>query len=86
VTRLERLIDEQIVRTLLEKVAVEMAREFLANETFRRTLQEMILRRSRTLVEVLLADEKETRKRKSDPYRSERTRPGAVTPEPSPHP
>jgi hypothetical protein len=61
-TRLGRLVDEQIARTVpgtisvaVEKAAEEFAREVLADEAFRRTLHEMIRRRSQALLDALLA-------------------------------
>jgi hypothetical protein len=63
-TRLERLVDEQIAKTVpatlsvaVEKAAEAFAQEVMADEEFRRTLHEMIRQRSQALLAILLADE-----------------------------
>ena len=61
-TRLETLVDHHVGATLtasiglaVEKVAAEIARDALADETFRRLMRELIQRRAAALLEELLA-------------------------------
>jgi hypothetical protein len=61
-TRLEGLVYHHVDATLtasiglaVEKVAAEIAREALADETFRRLVRELIQRRAAALLEELLA-------------------------------
>jgi hypothetical protein len=73
-TRLERLIDEQIARTVpgtisvgVEKMAEELAKEFIADPAVRQLIHETVSRRAQELLRRLLAEEapaKETKRRK----------------------
>jgi hypothetical protein len=61
-TRLERPVDHHVGATLtasiglaVEKVAAEIARDALADETFRRLMRELIQRRAAALLDELLA-------------------------------
>ena len=58
---LERIVDERVGQTLVgavspavERMAEEIAREALADETFRRTVRELVRRRSQELLDRLL--------------------------------
>lgn len=69
-TRLERLVDEHVGATFtatiglaVEKVAAEIARDALADETFRRLLRELIQRRAAALLEELLGPNGTRRRR-----------------------
>ncbi len=69
-TLLERLVErrtgEALVATVgiaVEKVAEEIAKEALADESFRRTLRELVQRRSQALLDELLGGNGTTRKR-----------------------
>jgi hypothetical protein len=71
-TRLESLVDEHVGVTLtatiglaVEKVAAEIARDALADETFRRVMRELIQRRAAALLEDLLAPNGTRRRRRS---------------------
>jgi hypothetical protein len=64
---LERLVEQRTSETFLasigvavQKVAEEIAKEALADETFRRTLRELVQRRSVALLEELLDGERRT--------------------------
>jgi hypothetical protein len=69
--RLERLVDQHVGATLtatiglaVEKVAAEIARDALADETFRRLLRELIQRRAAALLDELLAPNGARRRRR----------------------
>ena len=69
-TRLESLVDDHVGATLtasiglaVEKVAAEIARDALADETFRRVMRELIQRRAAALLEELLAPNGTCRRR-----------------------
>ena len=58
---LEKIVEERVGQTLVgtvsvavDRVAEEIAREALADETFRRTLRELVRLRSQELLEQLL--------------------------------
>ena len=58
---LEKIVDERVGQTLVgtvsvavDRVAEEIAREALADETFRRTLRELVRLRSQELLDELL--------------------------------
>ena len=56
-TALERLVNErvdQVLAAAVEKIAEEIAREALADETFRQTLRVLVQQRSKALLEELL--------------------------------
>jgi uncharacterized membrane protein len=60
-TPLERIVDQQVrptsvgtVSVAVERAAEEFAREMLADEEFRRSLRELVRRRSRALFDRLL--------------------------------
>jgi uncharacterized membrane protein len=60
-TLLERIVDQQVRQTsvgtvsvAVERAAEEFAREMLADEEFRRSLRELVRRRSRALFDRLL--------------------------------
>ena len=60
-TLLERIVEERVGQTLVgtvsvavDRVAQEIAREALADETFRRTLRELVRLRSQELLDELL--------------------------------
>jgi hydrogenase maturation factor len=62
-TLLERIVEQRTGEVLVasvgvavEKVAEEIAKEALADETFRRTIRELVQRRSRELLDELLGD------------------------------
>ena len=62
-TLLERIVEERVAQTLVgtvsiavERVAEEIAREALADETFRRTIRELVRLRSQELLDRLLRD------------------------------
>ncbi len=59
-TLLERIVDQRAgqavvgtVSVAVEKIAEEIAREALADETFRRAIRELVQRRSRELLDRL---------------------------------
>ena len=69
--RLEGLVDHHVGATLtasiglaVEKVAAEIARDTLADETFRRLMRELIQRRAAALLEELLAPNGTRRRRR----------------------
>ena len=73
-TLLEKIVDERVGQTLVgtvsvavDRVAEEIAREALADETFRRTLRELVRVRSQELLDELL---------RNGPARDGRSRPG----------
>ena len=60
-TLLEKIVEERVGQTLVgtvsvavDRVAEEIAREALADETFRRTLRELVRLRSQELLDELL--------------------------------
>lgn len=60
---LERIVDERVGQSLvgsvsvaIDRIAEEIAREALADETFRRTIRELVRRRSEELLDRLLRD------------------------------
>ena len=60
---LERIVDERVGQSLVgsvsvavDRIAEEIAREALADETFRRTIRELVRVRSQELLNRLLAD------------------------------
>jgi len=60
-TLLERIVEERVGQTLdgtisvsVDRVAEEIAREALADETFRRTIRELVRLRSQELLDRLL--------------------------------
>ena len=62
-TLLERIIDERAGQTVVgtvsvavERMAEEIARETLKDETFRRTLHELVRRRSQAILDRLLGN------------------------------
>lgn len=62
-TLLERIVEQRTGEALVasvgvavEKVAEEIAKEALADETFRRTIRELVQRRSQELLDELLAN------------------------------
>ena len=64
-TLLERIVEQRTGEALVasvgvavEKVAEEIAREALTDETFRRTIRELVQRRSRELLDELLGNGK----------------------------
>jgi hypothetical protein len=70
-TRLDSLVDHHVSATLtasiglaVEKVAAEIARDALADETFRRLMRELIQRRAAALLEELLAPNGSRRRRR----------------------
>jgi hypothetical protein len=70
VSLLERIVDERVGQTLvgsvsvaIERLAEEIAREALADETFRRSIRELVRRRSQELLDHLLNKEAAGRKR-----------------------
>jgi hypothetical protein len=76
---LERIVDERVghalvgpVSVTIDRVAEEIAREALADETFRRTIRELVRVRSQELLDQLLRNGKPARKAPSRP----RHRPG----------
>ena len=69
-TTLERIVDERVGQTpvgtvsvAVDRIAEEIAREALADETFRRTIRELVRRRSQELLNDLLRNGKPTRNR-----------------------
>jgi hypothetical protein len=70
-TRLESLVDHHVGATLtasiglaIEKAAAEIARDALADETFRRLIRELIQRRAAALLEDLLGPNGTRRRRR----------------------
>jgi hypothetical protein len=66
---LERIIEERVGQTLVgtisvaaDRIAEEIAREALADDTFRRTIRELVRRRSQELLDRLLRNGKATKK------------------------
>jgi len=60
---LERIVDERVGQSLVgsvsvavDRIAEEIAREALADDTFRRTIRELVRRRSQELLSQLLQD------------------------------
>jgi len=60
---LERIVDERVGQSLVgsvsvavDRIAEEIAREALADETFRRTIRELVRVRSQEILNRLLAD------------------------------
>jgi hypothetical protein len=75
---LERIVDERVGQSLVgsvsvavDRIAEEIAREALADDTFRRTIRELVRRRSQELLSQLFQDGKPSTKR---PGRTRRTR------------
>ena len=68
-TLLERIVDERVGQTVvavsvpIDRMAEEIAREALADETFRRTIRELVRLRSQQLLDRLLRNGKPARKR-----------------------
>jgi hypothetical protein len=74
---LEKIVEERVGQALVgtvsvavDRVAEEIAREALADEAFRRTIRELVHRRSQELLAELLADGD----RRSAPARRSRRR------------
>ena len=70
-TRLESLVDQHVGVTLtatiglaVEKAAAEIARDALADQTFRRLLRELIQRRTAALLDELLGPNGGRRRRR----------------------
>ena len=66
---LERIVDERVGQSLVgsvsvavDRIAEEIAREALADDTFRRTIRELVRRRSQQLLNELLQSGKPTKK------------------------
>ena len=66
---LERIVEERVghalvgtVSVTVDRVAEEIAREALADQTFRRTIRELVRVRSRELLDRLLRNGKPARK------------------------
>ncbi|MBM3220398.1 MAG: hypothetical protein FJZ38_17285 [Candidatus Rokubacteria bacterium] len=62
-TALERIVDERVGQTLvgsvsvtIDRIAEEIAREALADDTFRRMIRELVRLRSRELLDDLLSN------------------------------
>jgi len=62
---LERIVEERVGQSLVgsvsvavDRIAEEIAREALADETFRRTIRELVRRRSQELLNELLQNGK----------------------------
>ena len=75
---LERIVDERVGQSLVgsvsvavDRIAEEIAREALADETFRRTIRELVRVRSQELLKELLGDGNPPRPR---PARASRRR------------
>ena len=75
---LERIVDERVGQSLVgsvsvavDRIAEEIAREALADDTFRRTIRELVRVRSQELLNRLLADG-QSPKRRSARARSRR--------------
>ncbi len=71
-TLLERIVEERVGQTLVgttsvavDKVAEEIAREALSDETFRRTIRELVHRRSQELLERILKNGDAAKRRAS---------------------
>ena len=69
-TLLERIVEERVGQTLVgtlsvavDRVAEEIARDALADETFRRTIREIVRLRSQELLDSLLRNGKPARRR-----------------------
>ena len=68
-TLLERIVHERVGQTVvavsvpIDRMAEEIAREALADETFRRTIRELVRLRSQQLLDRLLRNGKPARKR-----------------------
>ena len=67
---LERIVDERVGQSLVgsvsvavDRIAEEIAREALADETFRRTIRELVGIRSQALLTRLLADGQSPKRR-----------------------
>ena len=67
---LERIVDERVGQTIVgsvsvavDRIAEEIAKEALADETFRRSIRELVRRRSQELLDRLLAKGPTGRKR-----------------------
>ena len=67
---LERIVDERVGQSLVgsvsvavDRIAEEIAREALADDTFRRTIRELVRVRSQELLNRQLADEHPSRPR-----------------------
>ena len=76
-TMLERIVDERVGQSLVgsvsvavDRIAEEIAREALADDTFRRTIRELVRRRSQELLNQLLQDGKPSKKRPGATRRS----------------
>ena len=74
---LERIVDERVGQSLVgsvsvavDRIAEEIAREALADDTFRRTIRELVRRRSQELLNQLLQDGKPSKKRQGRTRRS----------------
>ena len=73
---LERIVHERVGQSLVgsvsvvDRIAEEIAREALADDTFRRTIRELVRRRSQELLNQLLQDGKPTKKRPGSTRRS----------------
>jgi hypothetical protein len=69
-TLLERIVEERVgqamvgsISVAVDRVAEEIAREALADETFRRTIRELVRVRSQEVLDRLLRNGRPTRKR-----------------------
>jgi len=74
---LERIVDERVGQSLVgsvsvavDRIAEEIAREALADDTFRRTIRELVRRRSQELLNQLLQDRKPSKRRPGRARRS----------------
>ena len=74
---LERIVDERVGQSLVGSVSVavyriaeEIAREALADDTFRRTIRELVRRRSQELLNQLLQNGKPSKTRPGRTRRS----------------
>ena len=73
----ERIVDERVGQSLVgsvsvavDRIAEEIAREALADDTFRRTIRELVRRRSQELLNQLLQNGRPPKKRPARPRRT----------------
>jgi len=66
---LERIVDERVGQSLVgtvsvavDRIAEEIAREALSDETFRKTIRELVRRRSQQLLDQLLQNGKPSKR------------------------
>lgn len=67
---MERIVDERVGQTLVgsvsvavDRVAEEIAREALKDDTFRRAIRELVRRRSKELLDRLLQNDRPAKRR-----------------------